>query len=114
MSVPEVPAAREHHRSACRIHRIDDILIALRPTRLHDRGGTCVEGRVNYDSRCGELGDQWSSAYTSRDVAIASFAIGGAAAAGALVYVLWPAPKKRSASVKPIVGAGFLGLDASF
>jgi tetratricopeptide (TPR) repeat protein len=68
--------------------------------------GSCVDGAANYDPRCPDLQTKLRADDTYHNTAVASFVIGGAAAAGTALYFLWP--QKRAASalqVTPLVGA---------
>ena len=70
--------------------------------------GTCSGNVV--DKRCTDLAGKASSADTLGNASTAAFAIGGAAAVGAAVYLLWPEAPAAPVRVAPAVGAGQGGL----
>lgn len=87
---------------------------------IRSQNGTCKEG-AQVHALCEDLASAKSTGKVLDGVAIGSFALGGLAAAGAAVYLLWPAkenrlPEKRGqVSVYPIVGAGGgVGVRGSF
>jgi tetratricopeptide (TPR) repeat protein len=89
---------------------------------LHDqivgKQNACVPGAGNFDSRCGDLKSQLDSAYLLQNIGGVSMVVGGAAAIGAVTYLLWPAPRAkkeapRALTVTPVTGREQTGLVVS-
>jgi hypothetical protein len=78
--------------------------------------GTCVPGAAGFDKQCSALADKAASADTFGNASTAAFALGGAAAAAMITYLIWPsapASSGRGIQVVPAVGEGRLGLFAA-
>jgi hypothetical protein len=69
---------------------------------------------VNFYSTevCPELQAKLNTADTLRDASVGPFILGGAAAASAAIYLLWPAPPDSKRSAGPAVALGVLAAGA--
>jgi hypothetical protein len=79
---------------------------------------SCVAGAHNLDTRCAELLSTASTGNTFQHVSAGLFVGAGVAAAGALVYFVWPqatptAPRTGTWRIMPAVSPTALGLTAS-
>lgn len=54
---------------------------------------SCVTGAPNYDATCAQLHSTTSAGDTRGNAGVGLLAVAGAAAAGAVIYAIWPAPK---------------------
>lgn len=68
--------------------------------QVREAGGTCMPGAPNVDARCAQVASTGESSNALRTGGVIGLAVAGAAAAGAVVYWLWPAPKPAQSSVK--------------
>jgi hypothetical protein len=80
--------------------------------------GNCVAGSASFDARCDQLHSTASAGNTLEHVAAGLFAGAGAAAAGAVVYFVWPqaspaGPKSGTWRLAPALSPSALGLSAS-
>jgi hypothetical protein len=81
-----------------------------------DLGGntSACAGVASVGAKCNELSDARDGAKMFTNVAVATFVVGGVAAAATLTYALWPrgrgAPKKAGWIAAPFVGPGTGGL----
>lgn len=69
---------------------------------------SCVAGAGNYDARCAALNDTALRAARFHDAGVGVLIGAGAAAAGSVVYFLWPSPSPKTAGalrVSPEVSA---------
>jgi hypothetical protein len=79
--------------------------------QIRDEGGTCKEG-AQVHALCEPMNSARSTGKTLDALVIASSAIAGLSAAGAVVYLAWPAPRAQTKeagaklSVAPVVGNG--------
>lgn len=73
---------------------------------------SCVDGATNYDARCAGVATEGRGVNVLRDAGIVSIAAAGAAAAGAAIYLLWPAPgtSTRAVRVMPVASDTAAGL----
>ena len=83
-----------------------------------DAHRSCIPSAANYDSaRCPALESAIHSDDTFHNVAVGSFIVGGAAAAGAAAYFLWPERRVPRTGpgfqVTPMVGSGDGGVIVS-
>ena len=89
--------------------------VTLRDSIVAD-GARCLEGASNYDAaRCPVLKSTTSEGDAFGTGALAAFIVGGAALAGGVTYLLWPAKKAEDKvgaglTIAPVVGPGAQGL----
>jgi hypothetical protein len=89
-----------------------DAVLTLDATIYKDHGRCVAPGPI--DPRCAEIEPNARSASAMHNAAVGMFVGAGVLAAGALVYLLWPATKATKAGINihaaPVVGAGHGGL----
>lgn len=87
--------------------------LALSNSIVHEDHQRCV-GPGPIDQRCAELDSTARAASVLRDASVGMFVGAGVLAAGALTYLLWPAPKAKQAGIDihaaPVLGTGHGGM----
>jgi hypothetical protein len=92
---------------------------ATAASNLHDAitqaGRRCTTGASNYDARCTDVASVASTADTLHDAGVGLLIGAGAAATGAVMYLLWPQRPRpvasvRSLQVAPVVATTGAGL----
>ena len=76
----------------------------------------CVAGSIRYDANCNELESKAKKVDTLGRTGVGLLVVGGVAAAGGLVYFLWPEKRAQGTArplVVPVVSAGGGGLVVS-
>ena len=75
--------------------------------------GTCIPNVASYAyDKCPALQGKLNAYVMFGDAAVGAFVVGGAAAAGTALYLLWPSPRPKTGDVRlmPILGPTGSGL----
>src|SRR5262249_47294917 len=64
---------------------------------LNSEFGGCVSHWASYDPKqCANIQNKLDAAQTYGNVAVGTFIVGGAAAAGMVLYLVWPSPQAKT------------------
>lgn len=67
---------------------------------IRGAGTTCKAGAAGFDARCAQVESAANSSNALKAGGIVGLAVAGAAGAGALLYLLWPAPKPAQGALR--------------